>query len=100
MVELRFYRAEVERLRAGFFNDERVVRAVADCSISDYRHWSSARSVLGLVADACALTPTAAEQVVPEQAELYAQHRQRIALNEVVNQQLVSAKFNCKDCRN
>jgi len=37
--------------------DERVVRAVANCSISDYWHRSSARRVLDLVADACAHTP-------------------------------------------
>ncbi len=78
------------------FNDERVVRAVANCSIPVITGIGHQRdqSLADLVADACAHTPTAAaEQVVPELAEIYAQHRQRItALNEAVNQQLVSAR--------
>ena len=86
------------------FNDERVVRAVANCSlpvITGIGHQRD-QSLADLVADACAHTPTAAaEQVVPELAEIYAQHRQRItALNEAVNQQLVSAQIQLQRLRN
>ncbi len=74
------------------FNDERVVRAVANCSIPVITGIGHQRdeSLTDLVADACVHTPTAAaEQVVPELAELYVQHRQRIiALDEAVNQRL------------
>lgn len=77
------------------FNDERVVRAIADCSIPVITGIGHQRdeSLADLVADACAYTPTAAaEQVVPELTELYAQHRQRIAaLEQAVNQQLETA---------
>lgn len=86
------------------FNDEQVVRAVANCSIPVITGIGHQRdqSLADLVADACAHTPTAAaEQVVPELAELYAQHRQRItALNEAVNQQLVSAQVQLQRLRN
>ena len=86
------------------FNDERVVRAVANCSIPVITGIGHQRdqSLADLVADACAHTPTAAaEQVVPELAEIYAQHRQRItALNEAVNQQLVSAQVQLQRLRN
>jgi len=78
------------------FNDERVVRAVANCSIPVITGIGHQRdeSLTDLVADACVHTPTAAaEQVVPELAELYVQHRQRItALDEAVNQRLESAE--------
>jgi len=74
------------------FNDERVVRAVANSSIPVITGIGHQRdeSLTDLVADACVHTPTAAaEQVVPELAELYVQHRQRIiALDEAVNQRL------------
>ena len=86
------------------FNDERVVRAVAKCSIPVITGIGHQRdqSLADLVADACAHTPTAAaEQVVPELAEIYAQHRQRItALNEVVNQQLETASVKLQRLRN
>jgi exodeoxyribonuclease VII large subunit len=77
------------------FNDERVVRAVANCSIPVITGIGHQRdqSLTDLVADACVHTPTAAaELVVPELSELYAQHRQRIkTLHEVVNQQMQTA---------
>ncbi|MEA5514693.1 exodeoxyribonuclease VII large subunit [Nodularia sp. UHCC 0506] len=72
------------------FNDERVVRAVATCSIPVITGIGHQRdeSLVDLVADACVHTPTAAaETVVPSLAELYIQHRQRIvALREAVGE--------------
>jgi exodeoxyribonuclease VII large subunit len=62
------------------FNDERVVRAVADCSIPVITGIGHQRdeSLTDLAADVCVHTPTAAaETVVPSLAELYTQHRQR-----------------------
>ncbi|WP_414578222.1 exodeoxyribonuclease VII large subunit [Anabaena sp. CCY 9402-a] len=62
------------------FNDERVVRAVAECSIPVITGIGHQRdeSLTDLVADVCVHTPTAAaETVVPSLAELYTQHRQR-----------------------
>lgn len=74
------------------FNDERVVKAIANCSIPVLTGIGHQRdeSLADLVADAYAHTPTAAaEQAVPELATLYAEHRERIeALNEAVNEQL------------
>ena len=74
------------------FNDERVVKAIANCSIPVITGIGHQRdeSLADLVADAYAHTPTAAaEQAVPELATLYAEHRERIeALNETVNEQL------------
>ncbi|MCG6137547.1 MAG: exodeoxyribonuclease VII large subunit [Nostoc sp. LLA-1] len=70
------------------FNDERVVRAVASCSIPVITGIGHQRdeSLADLVADFCAHTPTAAaETVVPAISELYHQHRQRVmALREAV----------------
>ncbi|BCL39393.1 exodeoxyribonuclease VII large subunit [Nostoc sp. MS1] len=70
------------------FNDERVVRAVAECSIPVVTGIGHQRdeSLVDLVADVCVHTPTAAaETVVPSLAELYNQHRQRVAaLHEVL----------------
>ena len=86
------------------FNDEQVVRAVANCSIPVITGIGHQRdeSLADLVADACVHTPTAAaEQVVPELSELYVQHRQRItALNEAVNQQLETAHNQLQRLRN
>lgn len=86
------------------FNDERVVRAVANCSIPVITGIGHQRdeSLSDLAADACVHTPTAAaEQVVPELAKLYDQHRQRIiALDEAVNQQLVSAQLSLQRLQN
>ena len=74
------------------FNDERVVRAIAECSIPVLTGIGHQRdeSLADLVADACAHTPTAAaELAVPELATLYAEHQQRQhALNDAVTQVL------------
>ncbi|MBW4684261.1 MAG: exodeoxyribonuclease VII large subunit [Komarekiella atlantica HA4396-MV6] len=64
------------------FNDERVVRSVANCAIPVITGIGHQRdeSLVDLVADACVHTPTAAaEKVVPAISELYAEHRQRVA---------------------
>lgn len=72
------------------FNDERVVRAIAQCSIPVLTGIGHQRdeSLADLVADACAHTPTAAaELAVPELITLYAEHQQRQrALHNAVNQ--------------
>ncbi|GAB4201370.1 MAG: exodeoxyribonuclease VII large subunit [Coleofasciculaceae cyanobacterium] len=74
------------------FNDERVVRAIADCSIPVLTGIGHQRdeSLADLVADACAHTPTAAaELAVPELVALYAEHQQQQrALHNAVNQVL------------
>jgi len=71
------------------FNDERVVRSLANCSIPVITGIGHQRdeSLADLVADACVHTPTAAaEIVVPVLADLYTQHRQRVAaLHEAVH---------------
>jgi exodeoxyribonuclease VII large subunit len=71
------------------FNDERVVRAVAECPIPVITGIGHQRdeSLVDLVADVCVHTPTAAaELVVPALSELYAQHQQRIdALYDAVH---------------
>ncbi|OLP19696.1 exodeoxyribonuclease VII large subunit [Leptolyngbya sp. 'hensonii'] len=64
------------------FNDERVVRAVATCSIPVIAGIGHQRdeSLADLAADICAHTPTAAaEQSVPLLADLYLEHRNRVA---------------------
>ncbi len=64
------------------FNDERVVRAIAHCSIpivSGIGHQRD-ESLADLAADLCVHTPTAAaEQVVPLLADLYGDHLERYA---------------------
>ncbi len=74
------------------FNDERVVRAIADCSIPVLTGIGHQRdeSLADLVADAYAHTPTAAaELAVPELATLYAEHQQRQrALTDAVTEVL------------
>jgi exodeoxyribonuclease VII large subunit len=74
------------------FNDERVVRAIAECSMPVLTGIGHQRdeSLADLVADACAHTPTAAaELAVPELITLYAEHQQRQrALHNAVNQVL------------
>ncbi len=70
------------------FNDERVVRAIATCSIPVVAGIGHQRdeSLSDLAADVCAHTPTAAaEQAVPQLADLYLEHQERIAaLNRAV----------------
>ncbi|MDJ0773919.1 MAG: exodeoxyribonuclease VII large subunit [Mastigocoleus sp. MO_167.B18] len=63
------------------FNDERVVRAVAECPIPVITGIGHQRdeSLVDLVADRKVHTPTAAaELVVPAIAELYSQHQERV----------------------
>jgi len=62
------------------FNDERVVRAIANCSIPVIAGIGHQRdeTLADLVADVCAHTPTAAaEMAVPRLADLVAAHRGR-----------------------
>ncbi|HEY9665331.1 MAG TPA: exodeoxyribonuclease VII large subunit [Coleofasciculaceae cyanobacterium] len=77
------------------FNDERVVRAIAQCSIPVLTGIGHQRdeSLADLVADACAHTPTAAaEMAVPELVALYTEHQQRQrVLYNAVNQVLEDA---------
>ncbi|WP_017654117.1 exodeoxyribonuclease VII large subunit [Fortiea contorta] len=64
------------------FNDERVVRAVAICSIPVITGIGHQRdeSLVDLVADVCVHTPTAAaEIVIPALSDLYLQHRRRVS---------------------
>lgn len=86
------------------FNDERVVRAVANCSIPVITGIGHQRdeSLTDLVADVCVHTPTAAAQrVVPELSELYNQHQQRIAaLHTACHQQLEAADDRLQRLRN
>ncbi|MGB6296519.1 MAG: exodeoxyribonuclease VII large subunit, partial [Rivularia sp. (in: cyanobacteria)] len=78
------------------FNDERVVRAIAECSIPIITGIGHQRdeSLADLAADASVHTPTAAaEIVVPSLDELYSQHCDRIAaLSEVVNYSVETAQ--------
>ena len=65
------------------FNDERVVRVVAECPIPVITGIGHQRdeSLVDLVADRKVHTPTAAaELVVPAIAELYSQHQERVAI--------------------
>jgi len=77
------------------FNDERVVRAIADCPIPVVAGIGHQRdeSLADLVADICAHTPTAAaEQAVPLLSDLAAEHRQRVArLSQVLTNSLEAA---------
>lgn len=74
------------------FNDERVVRAIAECPIPIIAGIGHQRdeSLADLVADCCAHTPTAAaEQAVPQLADLYAEHRERVlTLNHALQYRL------------
>ncbi len=78
------------------FNDEQVVRAIANCSIPVITGIGHQRdeSLADLVADFCAHTPTAAaEQVVPELAGLWIEHQARkAALHEAASQYLQTAQ--------
>lgn len=70
------------------FNDEGVVRAIAECSIPVVTGIGHQRdeSLADLVADVWAHTPTAAAEIaVPELASLYVEHQHRaIALKDAV----------------
>jgi exodeoxyribonuclease VII large subunit len=76
------------------FNDERVVRVIAECPIpvvSGIGHQRD-ESLADLVADVCAHTPTAAAaQAVPLLSDLYASHQERVvwlhnALQQTLNE--------------
>lgn len=86
------------------FNDERVVRSLANCSIPVITGIGHQRdeSLADLVADVCVHTPTAAaEMVVPSLADLYIQHRQRVAtLHEAVLYYQTSAQNQLQLFRN
>ena len=74
------------------FNDERVVRAIAECPIpviSGIGHQRD-ESLADLAADVCAHTPTAAaEQAVPRLSDLYVAHRDRmVALSDAMQYRL------------
>ncbi|WP_315788597.1 exodeoxyribonuclease VII large subunit [Fischerella sp. JS2] len=77
------------------FNDERVVRAVANCTIPIITGIGHQRdeSLVDLAADENVHTPTAAaERVVPALADLYNQHQQRVvSLQQVVQRELETA---------
>lgn len=74
------------------FNDERVVRAIAECPIPIIAGIGHQRdeSLADLAADCCAHTPTAAaEQAVPQLADLYAEHQERVgSLNDAFQYRL------------
>jgi exodeoxyribonuclease VII large subunit len=78
------------------FNDERVVRAITTCTIPVVAGIGHQRdeSLADLAADACVHTPTAAaELAVPELADLYAEHQERVAtLTQVANQRVATAQ--------
>jgi len=85
------------------FNDERVVRAIADCTIpilSGIGHERDA-SLADLAADLCAHTPTAAaEQVVPSLQDLYQAHWLRVGhLQQAVEQHLDRAHIQVESLR-
>ncbi|GAA6617276.1 exodeoxyribonuclease VII large subunit [Scytonema sp. NUACC26] len=86
------------------FNDERVVRAVVNCSIPVITGIGHQRdeSLVDLVADAAVHTPTAAaELVVPSLAELYDEHQQRaIALLESVRYTFEKAENKLQQMQN
>ncbi len=86
------------------FNDERVVRAVANSAIPVITGIGHQRdeALVDLVADVCVHTPTAAaERIVPSLSDLYDQHRQRIiALSTVVNLSKSTAEDQLQRCRN
>ncbi len=86
------------------FNHERVVRAVANCSIPVIAGIGHQRdeSLVDLVADASVHTPTAAaELVVPALTELYTEHQQRVAaLHDAVYDEWKTAQNQLQQMQN
>jgi exodeoxyribonuclease VII large subunit len=86
------------------FNDERVVRAIADCPIpviSGIGHQRD-ESLADLAADVFAHTPTAAaEQAVPRLEDLYSDYQTRaLGLNQAIVYRLELAEANLQRLRN
>ncbi|MDX2212173.1 MAG: exodeoxyribonuclease VII large subunit [Oculatellaceae cyanobacterium bins.114] len=85
------------------FNDERVVRAIAACSIPVVAGIGHQRdeSLSDLAADICAHTPTAAaEQAVPGLMDLVSEHQERLdALHQAVQQNLNNCYDQCDRLR-
>jgi len=86
------------------FNDERVVRAVANCRIPVITGIGHQRdeSLTDLAADACLHTPTAAaEHVVPALSDLSTEHQDRsAALSAIVSAKLAASHNNLQIIRN
>lgn len=86
------------------FNDERVVRAIVQCSIPVITGIGHQRdeSLADLAADFSVHTPTAAaEQVVPQLNDLIIEHQERIAaLHEAVNYHLEAAETQLEQLQN
>ncbi len=86
------------------FNDERVVRAIADSPIPIITGIGHQRdeSLADLVADVCAHTPTAAAEIaVPAQATLHSDHEQRMrSLILAVERRLQAESHRCQQLRN
>ncbi|MGD1715598.1 exodeoxyribonuclease VII large subunit [Dapis sp. BLCC M172] len=86
------------------FNDERVVRVIADCKIPIITGIGHQRdeTLADLVADYSAHTPTAAaEKVVPDQNQLYAEHCQRVErIIDALKTRFNEEKANLKSLKN
>jgi exodeoxyribonuclease VII large subunit len=86
------------------FNDERVVRAIAECSIPVIAGIGHQRdeSLADLAADIYVHTPTAAaEQAVPKLQDLFAEHQERrVALNIAVHESLQPLHEQLQSLRN
>ena len=86
------------------FNDERVVRVIADCQIPIITGIGHQRdeTLADLVADYSAHTPTAAaEKVVPDQNQLYAEHYQRVErIIDALRARFDEEKANLKSLKN